>query len=250
MKYIVIQGRMPQNGEKAKTALIMFPAWVSPTLVCAGVTGRIIELTDGNIIEQGNAPMSEQEVLDGLRIDAAADLESQAEPAPTASTSDIHPDLNALLLKFGAKPGAAYLEFLQAELEELAQFRKDRPETLKQLQLAHDTIEDFGGFPTPTLSDEAIDALFDKLPGGVQGFLKEWGYRQFAREVEARVSVQRVKHDPLRLQEFGTLEEAQAAHDALADKYDEMHEMLIQRTTQRDALYTTALNNLNTLRDK
>jgi hypothetical protein len=201
MKYIVIQGRLPQDGSEAKTALIMFPDWVSPTLVCAGVIGRVQELTDGGIIEQGNAPTSEQEVLAGLRPNGFNPL--LVAPAPPQPT-----DLDALLVEFGAEIGDCYMSFLRGELEELAQFRKDRPETLAQLQLAHDTIENFNGWKPP------------------------------------------VEHDPLRLEEFGTLEEAQAAHDALADKCDELHEQLIQRTNQRDALYTTALNNLNTLRDK
>lgn len=34
-----------------------------------------------------------------------------------------------------------------------------------------------------SLTDAKIDAVFENLPGGVQGFLKTWGYRQFAREI-------------------------------------------------------------------
>jgi hypothetical protein len=35
------------------------------------------------------------------------------------------------------------------------------------------------------LTDEQIDAAFDRMPEGAQGFLKSWGNRQFAREIAA-----------------------------------------------------------------
>lgn len=34
------------------------------------------------------------------------------------------------------------------------------------------------------LTDEQIEGIFNLLPGSVGGFLKEWGYLQFARHVE------------------------------------------------------------------
>lgn len=171
MKYIVIQGRMPQNGDTAKTARITFPDWISPTLVCAGIIGRVQELTDGGILEGGKV----EEYTPGELMDA-----------------------------------------YQALQEDYAAAQK--------------IIEGFDGWLPP---GEPAQAAPEQL--------------NLTTVINNPPAVQ---HDPLRLQEFGTLAEAQAAHDALADKYDEMHEMLIQRTTQRDALYATALNNLNTLRDK
>lgn len=33
------------------------------------------------------------------------------------------------------------------------------------------------------LTDEQIDVVAEGMPGGIQGFLKSWGYRQFAREI-------------------------------------------------------------------
>lgn len=36
--------------------------------------------------------------------------------------------------------------------------------------------------PLP-LSDEQIDAIADGMPGGLGGFMKTWGWRQFARKV-------------------------------------------------------------------
>lgn len=51
------------------------------------------------------------------------------------------------------------------------------------------------------LTDEQIDAIFDLLPDGAQGFLKSWGYRQFARQLlssaQARPSI-----DPDRLMDL------------------------------------------------
>lgn len=34
-----------------------------------------------------------------------------------------------------------------------------------------------------TLTDEQIDAVFNQMPDGASGFLKTWGYRQFARSL-------------------------------------------------------------------
>lgn len=31
------------------------------------------------------------------------------------------------------------------------------------------------------MNDEQIDSVFAAMPGGASGFLKDWGYRQFAR---------------------------------------------------------------------
>lgn len=108
MKYLVIEGRAPQNGSAAKRALILCPKWMSSTLVCAGIVGRVIELTDGNIIEEGNVPMSEQECLEGLRLDAAADLESQQEEAPDFAESraeGMEPPANQSTPGYALAPG-------------------------------------------------------------------------------------------------------------------------------------------------
>lgn len=34
-----------------------------------------------------------------------------------------------------------------------------------------------------TMTDQEIDAIFETMPGGVQGFCRDYGYRQFARAV-------------------------------------------------------------------
>lgn len=212
MQYIVIEGRKPQDGAKPAQALLILPKWISPTLACAGIVGRVIELTDGNVIERGAVFMGEQETLDSLRIDISQDLESQQEPSadfapsraeatepieaarPTPGAADaaqqrddayregaqavrtamakrftehgmpegagmgkwfkaqmeelerhrnaaLPVKLNALLLEFGGTPGGEGYDFLRGELEELAQFRKDRPETLAKLQAAEDNLD-------------------------------------------------------------------------------------------------------------
>jgi hypothetical protein len=37
----------------------------------------------------------------------------------------------------------------------------------------------------PPITDDQIDAIANSMPGGMDGFLKGWGWRQFAREVLA-----------------------------------------------------------------
>lgn len=34
------------------------------------------------------------------------------------------------------------------------------------------------------LGDARIDAIAESMPGGMEGFLKSWGWRQFARAIE------------------------------------------------------------------
>ncbi|MBP6708008.1 MAG: hypothetical protein KA223_02510 [Candidatus Accumulibacter sp.] len=41
------------------------------------------------------------------------------------------------------------------------------------------------------MTDEQIDAIFNAMPGGPAGFCKEWGPRQFAREL-----LEACGHDP------------------------------------------------------
>jgi len=40
------------------------------------------------------------------------------------------------------------------------------------------------------LRDEDIDALAEGMPGGMDGFLKGWGWRQFARAVEQKHGIE------------------------------------------------------------
>lgn len=39
--------------------------------------------------------------------------------------------------------------------------------------------------PFPAITNAQIDAIADAQPGGIGGFMKQWGYRQFAREILA-----------------------------------------------------------------
>lgn len=174
MQYIVIEGRKPQDGAKPTQALLILPKWISSTLACAGIVGRVIELTDGNVIEQGAVFMGEQETLDSLRIDISQNSESQfktddrheqelqaegvvapaVRPTPGAADAAQQRDdayregmqatrdkLAGLLLQFGMPTDAKVPNWLKEELEELAQFRKDRPETLARLQAAEDNLD-------------------------------------------------------------------------------------------------------------
>lgn len=154
MQYIVIEGRKPQDGAKPTQALLILPKWISPTLACAGVVGRVIELTDGNVIEQGLLPSGEQDLLAEIRADMLENAESQQEPTAALPNVDPHVADNAYregmqaaragmrssIVQFGA-PESGLLNWLKCELEELAQFRKDRPETLAKLQAAEDNLD-------------------------------------------------------------------------------------------------------------
>lgn len=213
MKYLVIQGRAPQDGSAARTALILCPSWMSSTLVCAGIVGRVIELTDGNIIEECVLPHEggEEELLDEIRNDLYGEgaahpatnpfsapeptaevteadtaavqqsaVDSQLETTPVEYSTEQHPIaanhvsldtapsplqtptdaaqqrddayregsqaarnmFTETLKEHGFNPAERGMkEWLVAELEELAQFRKDRPETLAALQKAHDNLD-------------------------------------------------------------------------------------------------------------
>lgn len=37
------------------------------------------------------------------------------------------------------------------------------------------------------ITNERIDAIAESMPGGMEGFLKGWGWQQFARAIEAEV---------------------------------------------------------------
>lgn len=38
------------------------------------------------------------------------------------------------------------------------------------------------------LTDAQIDEILNAMPGGVEGWLKSWGYRQFARAVTSKAT--------------------------------------------------------------
>lgn len=152
MQYIVIEGRKPQDGAKPAQALLILPKWISPTLACAGIVGRVIELTDGNVIEQGAVPMGEREMLYNLREDAHSDAESQQDLAasigdiPVATgvgldrvieqrqqADEFHYSqqwelLNSLTEAFGRPAGSACLEWLRVELTDLERGRTTPPQ--------------------------------------------------------------------------------------------------------------------------
>lgn len=58
--------------------------------------------------------------------------------------------------------------------------------------------------PLP-LSDEQIDAIADGMPGGLGGFMKTWGWRQFARKILD------LRAPPIWEPEFDAMESAQEA---------------------------------------
>lgn len=152
MQYLVIQGRAPQDGTEPTKALILCPAWMSATLVCAGITGRIIEMTDGSIVDGRVLPYTggEEELLAEIR----AEFEEEELPA--------------------APP------VVEAAYQEAERQTRVPPE------MAAPYSANAG--PSALLSDCEIDAVFEKMPNGPTGFLKDWGYRQFARAIQERLA--------------------------------------------------------------
>ncbi len=86
------------------------------------------------------------------------------------------------------QPAAAELRRLQAENERLlAQVHKLEMDALdlaseNSILKRAETDELEARKPLP-LSDEQIDAIADGMPGGLVGFMKTWGWRQFARKI-------------------------------------------------------------------
>lgn len=139
MQYAVLQGRMPQDGSKPDTALILFPAWVSATLLCAGICGRVIELTDGSIIEGAVLPHdgTEQDLLDEIRSElggaqqrvtelALARAEAMEPAPPPAPHVKPEPDENAPEFKQLLQDGLDKIEEQRNNIAEL----RDRVEEL------------------------------------------------------------------------------------------------------------------------
>lgn len=80
-----------------------------------------------------------------------------------------------------------------------------------------------------TLTDEHIDAIAEAMPGGIEGFLKGWGWRQFARSVLMYAQLNKAKpttlHGSRDKSREGWLESA-VDHDFLGKPIT--HMMLIQ----------------------
>lgn len=201
MKYLVIEGRAPQDGSAAKRALILCPKWMSSTLVCAGIVGRVVELTDGNIIEEGNVPMSEQECLEGLRLDAAADLESQQEdvsdfaepthqgPRPELPNTDPHAADDAYrqgmqatrevlrkeLQEFIPEGTAFTPAWLHGQLAELGRLRASETSLIEQWENMAAVLEKHG----ITDQDNRVDWLDSRLARSTEdGFNSDKNVRE------------------------------------------------------------------------
>lgn len=106
MKYIVIKARDPQDGSAALQARVIFPDWMSPTLVCAGIIGRVQELSDGGIIEEGSTvEHSDDAYREGMQ----------------AARNNVQQVLHVLGMPEGTeKP----MEWLRGEFAELGDWRK------------------------------------------------------------------------------------------------------------------------------
>ena len=55
--------------------------------------------------------------------------------------------------------------------------------------------------PAKTITDAQIDAIADGMPGGLDGFLKGWGWRHFARAILAASNGEAAVPTPAQVQE-------------------------------------------------
>jgi hypothetical protein len=78
----------------------------------------------------------------------------------------------------------AYATTTDSDLLLLGETLLEAAELLTRLQVENERLraELEARKPLP-LSDEQIDAIADGMPGGLGGFMKTWGWRQFARKI-------------------------------------------------------------------
>ena len=92
--------------------------------------------------------------------------------------------------KLAAQEGAA-IQWLYTEQQVRAILKRGFPVSNGETAWPPSSVSSAGWRLVPVapvlrpLTDEQIDAAFERMPDGAQGFLKSWGYRQFAREIEA-----------------------------------------------------------------
>lgn len=61
------------------------------------------------------------------------------------------------------------------------------------------TLRDY--FAAKTITDAQIDAIANGMPGGLDGFLKGWGWRHFARAILAASNGEAAVPTPAQVQE-------------------------------------------------
>lgn len=121
------------------------------------------------------------------------------------------PDMNYVTVpRHVARDASVELRRLDAENERLlAQVHKLEMDALdlaseNSILKRAETDELEARKPLP-LSDEQIDAIADGMPGGLGGFMKTWGWRQFARKILD------LRAPPIWEPEFDAMESAQEA---------------------------------------
>jgi hypothetical protein len=55
-----------------------------------------------------------------------------------------------------------------------------------------------------TISDEQIQAVWQSMPGGPDGFRKQWGFNQFARAILELVAYDQIEHPSTRPRDVDT----------------------------------------------
>lgn len=199
MEYPQPRGEQEPDWSDSKT--LPSELWKNPLLSLQ----ERLQIADGAV--QWN-----REVAENLRarLCAAQQPQGEQEPSPTAGMN-----IAQRILHVGGRNNAAgYVEFgsIQAVEALVRQVLRDLPTTPVQPQGEQEPAETFDEVwaaidwdkwrmepirelvreihsktsPQPKrapLTDEQIDAIADAMPGGLEGFMKGWGWRQFARAV-------------------------------------------------------------------
>lgn len=146
MKYLILQARRPQDGTPPLEALILLPKWMSSTLVCAGITGRITEMSDGNIVEEGNLCWTEEALrhdAKGAVVKTLGDVPKVVLPHPPSTDA---PLLRAKDYKPAGEldPDNAYREGMQATRKSVTEafIKLGMPEDASPLQWVTKQLEE------------------------------------------------------------------------------------------------------------
>lgn len=108
-------------------------------------------------------------------------------PAPIASAEEAVPSGSLRLRNMTLEEAARRVENQFGLGTVAADVRSMKFERSSREDLSR--ADDYGDLPEEAvyLADEEIDIIAESMPGGIDGFLKGWGWRNFARAIEAEV---------------------------------------------------------------
>lgn len=108
-------------------------------------------------------------------------------PAPIASAEEAEPSGSLRLRNMTLEEAARRVESQFGLGTVAADIRSMKFERSSREDLS--SADDYGDLPEEAvyMTDEEIDIIAESMPGGIDGFLKGWGWRNFARAIEAEV---------------------------------------------------------------